>query len=633
MFDSYSDAGQAGPMMPGGMSPGKSYFYHSSLIYPSPFQTIVSKFLPKTQKELLHQCRWYARNHSVISPILHNLSSYAVGQIIVEEADPFFKKDWENIIQTIGLRPFYIDANLDTNTFGNCFVYIHFPFDKYLECKNCKNTKHVSQTDYRFKNFEFEINCKKCGAIWGKTHPIDVPKKSLKGIRLMRVPPELMDIEYNPLTGDADYYMTLPRITRNEVIMGKKHIIETLPQTYIDSMKQGKRVKFTQGSLYHFKRPSTSDSTLYGWGEPLIQPVLTDAAYLQILRKAQEAILYGCLVPLRIVFPQAGDATSSPYQNVNLARWTNTIKTELIKWRRDPNHMPIVPMPVGSQLVAGDAKALTLFQELEIQAEQIATGCGVPIELYKGGLSWSGSNMSLRLLENKFLNQRESLYEFSQKFLLPKIAAFLGKNVPTISFTKFKMADDLQRTALDFQLWQSQLLSATTVLAGMDHDYIKEKELIAKEQGDQVTMQKRMQLSNAQIQGEMSVLQAKYQAQAQKKMQQMMLPAIMPQGNGQQQQTPDASQQMNDMNLQAKEGPDKYNTGMDAIQIGSQVAAEIGKLAPQEQTQAMSELRMSNPELYKIVTEKMNSDKGSNFNPMANALPQNKPPRSPNATI
>lgn len=463
---------------------------------------------------------------------------------------------------------------------------------------------------------------KKCDVINQKAKVIDNPIRSMRGIRLMRVPPELIDIEYNPITGNIKYYYSLPKITRNEIVMGKKSIIETIPHAYIEALKRGERIKFTDGSLFHFKRPSSSDADIYGWGEPLVQPVLTDAFYMQVLRKAQEAIMYGCIVPLRVIFPQAGDSTTSPFQNVNLMRWTNTMKSELIKWRRDPNHVPIVPMPMGAQIVGGEGKTLTLFQELEITANEICNGMGVPIELYKGGLSWSGSNMSLRLLENKFLNHRKAMHKFCNEFVIKKIAAFLDMPSVELTFTKFKMADDLQRTALEFQLWQSQLMSASTVLAGMDHDYNKEQELIVKEQKDQVSMQKRMQLSNAQIQGEMSVLQAKYQAQAQKKMMQMSAPSVTPQQTVQ----PTFQDAASQGNLQQQDST--FSTEIDMTQMIPKMVGEIEKMNPQEKQMVLSQVQGTAPQLYIRLVQEIENRKGSSHNPLTSALPEVKPSRA-----
>jgi hypothetical protein len=432
-----------------------------------------------------------------------------------------------------------------------------------------------------------------------------------------------MDIEINPLTGQADYFYTLPRYLRNEIVMGKRHIIETLPDIYIESIRKQRRIRLSDGKFFHFKRPSISEQESTGWGEPIITPVMKTAYYTQILRKAQEAIMHSSIVPLRFVFPQPGDSQSnaSPYNAVNLLRWTNIIRTELVKWRRDPNHVGIVPLPVGHQVVGADGKALTLFNEVETCFNEMCNGMGLPLELLKGGLSWSGSNMSLRLLQNDFYNYRIEMQNFNQDFVLGNICAFLGKNKPKIEWSKFKMADDLQRSALENQLFQQQILSASTLLDGMDHDSVKEKEKIKLEQQDLTLMNKKNQLTQANIAGQASVIQAKYNARAQKEM--MALQAV-PQNSSQEHQDPTQAMQSPIQDEQA---------GVTPQDIAKQYKNELDNMPPQNKNTTLQQIKSSAPEIYAELMKLQVQEQGSKFDSLNDPMSQVKPPRNPTPVL
>jgi hypothetical protein len=199
-------------------------------------------------------------------------------------------------------------------------------------------------------------------------------------------------------------------------------------------------------------------------------------------------------------------------------------------------------MPVGSQVVGADGKALTLFQELDLQANMICNGMGVPLEFYKGGLSWSGSNMSLRMMQTEFIGYRAKMRVLNEDFILGSIADYLGKNRVKVSFEEFKMADDLQRSALELQMYQSQLISGDTVVKGMDHDPVVEQEKVNSERRALITNQRKSQIAQANIAGEAQLIQAKWQAQAQKKMQMMQVqPQLASQQQSQQQQPQEAA--------------------------------------------------------------------------------------------
>ncbi len=604
---------------------GKPFMHHSSLRYPSPFLDLASFYLPKSVKEQFHYCRYYYKTSPVINPIVRTLSRYPITEIIVREEDLGVKAFWDNYINyVLKLRPFCISVNLDYYTYGNAFVYIYYPIQKVLRCKNCRREERIEDAKYRFRSLKYEMSCKVCGVIYQEAEVKDYEKKSANDIRLIRLNPELIDIDTCPLTGRTDYFYTLPRYLRNEIVIGKRHIVESINDIYIDSLRKQRRLKLSDVKIFHFSRPSISEQETTGWGEPMITPVLKSSYYTQVLRKAQEAIMHSSIVPLRFVFPQPGDsqANASPYNAVNLLRWTNTLKTELVKWRRDPNHVGIVPLPVGHQVVGADGKALTLFNELEICFNEICNGMGVPLELYKGGLSWSGSNMSLRLMQNDFLNNRTDMYNFCENFVLKNIASFLGKNPPKIEFAKFKMADDLQRSALENQLFQQQLISGETVVTGMDYDFVEEKKRIKNEQQDMRIIQRDNMLFQARAQGQAQNVQMVLQAQGQKA---SMAAQAQPQAQAQQPQNPIPEEQ--GASPIQDEAP-----GMDVNAIASQYKTEVAKLNPLDKQNMMTALRMTSPDVYAQVVSMQDSEQGSKFDPLASALSEIKPPRSPGAT-
>ena len=601
---------------------GRGYQWHNTLKYPSPFVSLSDFYTPKSVKELQHLCRYYYLKSPIINPIVRKLATYPVTKTYIETGDPKINEFWENYSNNILRIPeFQINCGIDYNAYGNCFAYIHFPIIKTLICPSCRREEKIQNCNYKWVNLNYELHCQRCGITSKQAIVKDHPKKSPNEITLNRLPPELVDIECCPITGRKDYFLTLPRVTRNEILIGKKVMIEELPDVFIDSMRKNKKLKITTGKIFHFQRSSISHVDYQGYGEPIIWPVITDKYYFQTLRKAQEAILQSAIVPLRFVFPQSGDSQTSPYTNVNLLRWMNNMRTEFIKWRRDPNHVGFVPIPVGSQVVGADGKALILFQELEIQANLICNGMGVPLEFYKGGLSWSGSNMSLRMMQTEFAGYRDKLKVLTEDFILGNIADYLGKNRPKISFGDFKMADDLQRSALEQQLYQAQLLSGDTVLKGMDHDYSWEKEKIASEQNELTAMQRKNQLAQANIQGEAQVIQAKWLAQAQKKQQMMSVqPQLASQGTAQQ-QPPQQQNPMGQMNSQGD-----VPAEMDELQLARTANNEIAKMSDFDKNIALNKIRMEVPNIYAQMMQLQQSEQGNQDTSIA--PPEVRPPRS-----
>lgn len=498
-----------------GRTPGG--LFHGALRYPSPFFDIGHTFLPSTFDQLFKWCRYYFLVNPLINAVTYKMAEYPITPLIFEVEDVDTRKRWEAISENmLRLRAFQIEVGLDYFCYGNAFITIHFPFIKYLICTNCKNCVQIGKAAYKFRNLKYHFACEKCGTT-AEAKVKDHFIRNLKGIKLIRWNPEYVRPEHNELTGHTDFFLQVPQTIKNDILLGKRHIVESIHHKYIEALQQSKSLRFTDDSVFHLKRPTIAQKDM-GWGMPLILPVLKDTYYLQILRKAQEAIAQQHIVPLRILFPQAGGASSDPYSTSDLGMWRKRIEAEISKWRADANYIPILPLPIGNETIGGEGKALMLHQEMRAWSEQIVAGMHVPIEFVFGGMQFSGSNVSMRMLENQFLGYRLMQHVLVNDFILGRIADYMGWPRPQTRFKRFKMADDLQRSALVFQLNQAMKISDTTLLDDMDYDVVQEEKFKYVELGKQMVNQRRMQLAAAALQGEVQVVTAKYQVLAQKLM-------------------------------------------------------------------------------------------------------------------
>lgn len=489
----------------------------SGVRYPSPFFDIAHTYLPPSMKALLRWCRYYFLVNPLVNTVISKMSEYPITEIIIDEKDPKIREKWEAILgQHLRYRAFQIEVGLDFYTYGICVVTIHFPFTKYLECKQCKHREKASKIFYKWRNLEYVITCDQCGHT-GPATVMDYYEKDLRRIRLMRWNPEYINVD--PGFGGADpiYTFELPLQLKNDLILGKKSVLDTVPDIFVEALKRNKYIRFTDDNIFVFRRPIISQKD-NGWGMPLIMPVLKDTFYLQVLRKAQESIAQEHIVPLRVLFPQAGSSTSDPYTNIDLNAWRMRIEGEIAKWKYDNNYIPILPVPIGNETIGGDGKALGLYQEMDVWSKQIVAGMGVPQEFIYGGLQYSGSNVSMRMLENMFIGYRTDHENMLNNFVIRRIANFMEWPVVKAHMKRFKMADDLQRSAFYFQLNQAQKMSDQTLLNEVDQDPAVEEERKALELGRQLDSMRKQQLAQAAIQGEVMLVQGRYQAKAQEAM-------------------------------------------------------------------------------------------------------------------
>lgn len=648
----------------------------SGVRYPSPFFDIGHTYLPPSLKSLLRWCRYYYLVNPLINSVIHKMSEYPITELSIDEKDAKLKDKWDRLLgKTLRLRPFQIEIGLDYYTYGMCIVTIHFPFDKFLCCRGCKHKEKATKAQYLWRALEYVLTCRKCGHV-GPAKVEDFYKKDVNRIRLMRWNPEYVHVDQGFAGADPVYTFELPLQVRNDVILGKRNVLDTIPDTFIEAMKRNKYVRFADDNVFVFKRPIISQKDA-GWGMPLIFPVLKDTFYLQILRKAQEAIAQEHIVPLRILFPSANSADSSPYTTISLDNWKSRIEGELAKWKYDPNYIPVLPLPVGSQSIGGDGKALGLYQEMDVWSRQIIAGMGVPQEFVYGGMQYSGSNVSMRMVENMFLGYRTDHDIFLNEFVIRRIAHFMEWTPVEAHMREFKMADDLQRSAFYFQLNQAQKISNRTFLREVDFDPETEKQRIQDELDHTIELNRKMQLASADTQGQMQLTQARYQKQMQEMLQpppgEMVPPGMgapagegapgaegMPDQAGAEQGAPMTGQEGEMMpgpeadpgmpegsTVSRENGQQAPNEGIpqemmsplsaqqqgggfNVLYLARRAATQLSKMDEMTKQQELGKMQLSSPQLYSTVLQLLNEEKGSQedpLDPMQSPQPKLKPSR------
>lgn len=630
----------------------------TGLNYPSPFFDVAHTYLPATLKQLFRWCRYYFLTNPLINATVFKLSEYPITDVIIDHEDPAVAKKWTEHLQDVHrYRSFQVEVGLDYHTYGVAFISLSFPFKKYLQCTSCgyKEQACLIREHWVFTNNQFRLSCPKCHTT-ADSIPKDFYIKDPAAIKLVRWNPEDMEVEYNDLTGEHTFYYTIPTTVRNDIVTGKKTVVEKIPQIFIQAVRERKGVIFTQESMFQFKRPSLAGQDR-GWGIPLLLPVLKDTFYLQIMKKAQEAILLEHVVPLRVLFPQAGSGSSDPYVSINLVDWRDHIASEIGRWRMDSQYIPILPLPIGNQTIGGDGKALLLVQEIQAWSDQIITGMGVPLEFLRGGMSYAGTNVSMRMLENAFLGYIQR-HKALCKFVIRGIASFMQWPEVNARFKPFKMADDLQRKAYLFQLNQAQKISDTTLLNDADLSIGDENEIMIRESDHRVAAMKKQQLAMAEIQGEAQMIMMKFQAKAQQTQQQAMMapqapgepgemgapgagdegvpvpPELQVQGPGGEtvEGAPPAQQGADPMAgtqspLNQQQQLQAGQPAIDLPSMASMWASQIQAMDPSNQKLALENLRMQSPPLADMVQQILSSQQtqqiapGVDMRPLSEKLP------------
>jgi hypothetical protein len=479
--------------------------------YPSPFFDVSQQYIPPTVKELFKWVYFYATNNSFLGPALGKIARYPVTDLILEDVNEELVTFWKTLLNnTMQIKAFNMEANLDLVTYGNGFVTISYPFSRFLECQACKNRVPWKAAKKKIDNLVFKLQCPKCGSN-DKAKVIDVPFKSVENIRLIRINPEFIDIKYNESSGKHTYLYAIPDKLRRMIMAGDPDILEDTPMIYIDAIKQRRKIRLSQQNLFHLKTPTLAGKDM-GWGMPRIAVALKDLYYFYTLRRGQEAIINEHIVPFDIIFPEA-NGKFDPYVHSNLSNWRKEMENQFAARRKDPNYKAIIPFPIGHERIGGDGKSMMLTPELDFLSKTIIGACGIPQEfVYGGTMNWTASSVSLRTLENDFLHHRTQLLQMNI-WLIERLRLYLG--VPatkTIRFSDFKMADDIQKLQLMVGMADNNKMSYDEIYLEMGRDPKVVRRKLEEQADFQAKLEEIAMLRQAEAQAKAQALQQRYAA-------------------------------------------------------------------------------------------------------------------------
>jgi hypothetical protein len=481
-------------------------------VYPHPFFDPANWYVPPTVKELYRWCSYLFLTNSVIGPICRKKASYVVTNLIYETDNPDTEKVYKHLLETtLRIKEFEVQMLLDFEVFGNAYCSVVYPFERYLICPWCNYENLLKNVEWVYEGGHFRAKCGNCKA--HTTMEIkDKPVRNRSKVRLVRWFPQYVDVRYNVFTGASEFVLRIPRWMKTRIDNPKinKVYVKDTPKEFLEAIRDGKNIEFDPSNIYHMKNESISleDNSM---GFPSILNVFKDVWLWQTYKRGQEAIALEHALPMTLLSPMPAQGTTAPHLNVDLLTWQNKMMSIVEKWRRDQNALFTVPFPVQVSQVRGDAQALSLHNDMEQVRQQIAGGMDVPPDFLYGNVTWSGANVTLRVLENLLINRLSRISGFLDDWLVPNLRRFFRLPKCVVRHQDFKMADDIQQKQIAMNLRATNTVSDQTVLEELGFDYAKEQTRKKREFDDRIREMEKQQLAQAEIQAKIQIAQARIQ--------------------------------------------------------------------------------------------------------------------------
>lgn len=424
------------------------------------------------------------------------------------------KDKWEKfLVEDIGVMDCLQRMNRDNACYGNAFVSLMIPFDRFLVCPECKTQfplrdVYNGRDDFRFEWQlpNFIATCPVCKVGSGYRGPFkvnDLPRDSESDMYIKLWSPHEIEILHDLYTDETSYIWRIPEDYKKQVRTGHLYHLERASMQVIQAIQNNNLFLFNKNVIYHMKERVVSGRRHRGWGLSRILINFRQIWYVQVLRRYNEAIALDYIIPFRLLTPEARSGGGSsgagqmtdPLKSVNLGDYSAEVMNMIRKRRRDPAGWHFLPFPVKYQALGGDAQDLAPHELIDQAYDVMLNGSGVPVDFYRGTLQLQTAPVALRLFEATNTPLVSDNNDFL-RWLAGQVTQILSWESVILSLRSVTYADDFNKQMAQLQLMMGQAISQTTGLKAMGLDWNEEQRRIAEEA-------RRQAESQAEIQEEM----------------------------------------------------------------------------------------------------------------------------------
>ena len=469
------------------------------LLYPAPYFDPIAMQTLMDPKIMMHWGRYFYDWHPIIHAAINKMVSYPITDFIFDTEDDEAERLYKTIFEKLNVRSILHRIGLDYFVSGNAYFSMVMPFKRLLECPECRASLSVETTPFKVTADKLLIVCPKCGK---QVSPEIKDSNTMDAADIKPIiwDPLNMKMEYDELLGQSQYYYSIPGNIASDLNKGNVHLWATYPLYMIKAARQKKLLKLYSSKLLHLKRDTHSSSYNKGYGQPAISPVLKYLFHLLVLIRAQDALAIDQILPWTIISPSSNGSVD-PSGELDLGQFSGALSKEYENWKKNPMRKSIMPIPVNAQIVGAQGKALMLTNEIQEMTNQVLAGMGVPNEFVYGGLQWSGANISLRMLENQFINYRNMMQRVID-YIVDQCHTYFNMPKIKVHMQAFKMADDIAQKDLFMRMVEAGMISKHTMMRELfNHiDYDKEQEYIKTERlkEQERAIQEQIAATNAQ---------------------------------------------------------------------------------------------------------------------------------------
>ena len=479
--------------------------------YPNPFCDIASTYLPADLDESFEFCEQLMLTMPPFAAVVNRVVSYFLTDIEVDDVSDDTRDKYEEFFDNqIHVIQALQDIGKDYFCYGNAFVSLYLPFQRYLRCDRCGTEYNVEKMDYRFdaENGKFFCECPKCKRGEQEMKRVDRRLHDPSKVKVKRWNPKRIRLKVNDISEETRYYYEIPEKFVEKVREGNRFYLNTTQWGFIETcLGKAKRdeeknlFEFEDNQVFHMKDTVLAglSDDIKGWAIPPMLPYFKLAYYIQLMRRYDEAIALDFIVPFRVLFPQGGTSgTQDPLQLVSMSTFVAQMQEMIARKRSNVTTYEVAPFAIGYEMIGGEAKQLAPKENIEQATQELLNAMGFPQELFAGTLTLQAAPVALRLFEKEWNPLVDNMNTILQ-WMTDQVSRYFMWDPAKVKLTPITLADDMEKKSIMLQAAAGQDISKQTVYRTLGYNYLDEQQRIVREQQDVQKMQEKA-MADAQAQ-------------------------------------------------------------------------------------------------------------------------------------
>lgn len=460
--------------------------------FPNPFCDIASMYMPTNLTDSFWWMEYLIQTQAPFMSVINRVVSYFLTEINVEGASDDVIDKYEDVLEKkLHATAVLQEIGKDYFCYGNSFVSLYLPFDRYLSCPRCGAQAHIQAMSYTFepKDCSFHGTCRKCGEEV-EYEVVDRPYKN-KGdkVKVIRWNPKRMHVVVNSVSGRTKYMYDLEEELVRHIQDGDRFFLEDTPMEIMKTAcgaggrreASKHRFMFDDNAIFHMRDATLAGLPVHGWGIPPLLPYFKLAYYIQLMRRYDEAIAMDFIVPFRILYPEGQAPGQDALTMVSMQSFAAAMQEMARKKRLNMTSLEVSPFPIGYQLLGGEAKQLAPKESIQEAWTELLASLGIPQDLFAGSLTLQAAPVALRLFERQF-NVLVDNFNSILDFMVDKLSVFFGWEEVDAALSPVTLADDLEQKGMQLQAAAGMDVSKSTAYRALGIDYIGEQRRMIEEQ-------------------------------------------------------------------------------------------------------------------------------------------------------